>query len=84
MNAQQVSEEEMAERKEEMLAFYKEQIDFLHVQMEFEKLTADIEETRLRRLLAIVRQAQIQSPPEESSSESTLEEKPKRSLRKEQ
>ncbi len=56
--------EVIAARKQEMLEFYKEQIEFMQVQIEFEKLGADIEEQRLRRLVAMVRQAQIQSPQE--------------------
>lgn len=79
----QLSDEEIAIRKQGMLDFYKEQIDFMNVQLEFEKLSADIEENRLRRLVAMVRQAQIQSPPDESdpNSESQPTEK-KRSLKK--
>jgi hypothetical protein len=54
------------------------------VQIEFETLTADIEDARLRRLVAMVRQAQIQSPSEPESDGSGNGEKPKRTLRKEE
>jgi hypothetical protein len=60
----ELTPEILAARKEEMLNFYKEQIEFMEVQLQFEKLGADIEEHRLRRLVAMVRQAQIQSPQE--------------------
>ena len=60
----ELTPEILAARKEEMLSFYKEQIEFMDVQLQFEKLGADIEEHRLRRLVAMVRQAQIQSPQE--------------------
>ncbi len=60
----ELTPEIIAARKEEMLSFYKEQIEFMDVQLQFEKLGADIEEHRLRRLVAMVRQAQIQSPQE--------------------
>lgn len=80
----ELSPEEIAARKEEMLSFYKDQIEFLKVQIEFETLTADIEEARLRRLVAMVRQAQIQSPPEPESETPAGAEKPKRTLRKEE
>ena len=60
----EVTPEFIAARKQEMLEFYKEQIGFMQVQLEFEKLGADIEDHRLRRLMAMVRQAQIQSPAE--------------------
>jgi hypothetical protein len=80
----ELTPELLAARKEEMLSFYKEQIEFMDVQLQFEKLGADIEEHRLRRLVAMVRQAQIQSPPEqgdEPQQEEPSTEK-KRSLKK--
>lgn len=84
-NAQNIelTPEQIAVRKQEMLDFYNEQIDFMQVQLEFEKLSADIEEHRLRRLLSIVRQAQIQSPsePDEEVSEQKQPEK-KRDLKR--
>lgn len=67
--APEFSQEEMNAKKKEMLEFYKEQIDFLEVQVKFETLTAEIEEQRLKRLVAMIRQAQIQSPPEEGKPE---------------
>jgi hypothetical protein len=84
MQMPELSHEEIAARKEEMLNFYKDQIEFLKVQIEFETLTADIEDARLRRLVAMVRQAQIQSPSEPESEGSANGEKPKRTLRKEE
>ena len=69
----QLTAEEIAARKQEMLDFYKEQIEFRTVQQEFEKLTADIEEQRLRRMVAMVRQAQLQSPPTEEEEEDESE-----------
>jgi hypothetical protein len=80
----QYTPEEIAARKQEMLDFYKEQIDFMSVQHEFEKLSADIEEQRLRRMVAMVRQAQLQTPPQEEGDDEPEPEVPsrKRSLRK--
>lgn len=83
-----ISAEEINARKQEMLDFYKEQIEFMTTQLEFEKMSADIEEQRLRRLVALVRQAQIQSPPdqEEMPTPEEYEEQkrsqPKRTLKK--
>jgi hypothetical protein len=95
MNEQFMTEEDLAQdteltpemiaaRKAEMLQFYKEQIDFMDVQLQFEKLGADIEEQRLRRLVAMVRQAQIQSPQEPGDEPETPEApgEKKRSLKK--
>ena len=80
----QFTAEEIAARKQEMLEFYKEQIDFMSVQHEFEKLSADIEDQRLRRMVAMVRQAQLQTPPEEEDDDQPESEAPvkKRSLKK--
>ena len=83
----ELTPEMIAARKAEMLQFYKEQIDFMDVQLQFEKLGADIEEQRLRRLVAMVRQAQIQSPqepqePGEEPKASGSSEEKKRSLKK--
>jgi hypothetical protein len=83
----ELTPEIIAARKEEMLSFYKEQIEFMDVQLQFEKLGADIEEHRLRRLVAMVRQAQIQSPqepqePGEEPKASGPSEEKKRSLKK--
>ena len=77
-----ISPEEIASRKEQMLSFYKEQIEFMTTQLEFEKLTADIEEHRLRRLVAMVRQAQIQTPQEEQEESEQPSPEKKRSLKK--
>ena len=75
--------EEVAARKQEMLDFYREQVEFLTVQVEFEKLTAEVEEQRLRRLVAMVRQAQIQSPPEQPEMEQDEQpQEKKRTLKK--
>jgi hypothetical protein len=80
----QLTAEEIVARKQEMLEFYKEQIDFMSVQHEFEKLSADIEEQRLRRMVAMVRQAQLQTPPQEEDDDEPESEAPakKRSLKK--
>jgi hypothetical protein len=81
---EQFTAEEIAARKQEMLRFYKEQIDFMKVQYEFEKLSADIEDERLRRMVAMVRQAQLQSPPQDEDDDQPETEGPsrKRSLKK--
>ena len=58
-------------------------MEFLTVQVEFEKLTAEVEEQRLRRLVAMVRHAQIQSPPEQPEMEQDEQpQEKKRTLKK--
>lgn len=79
-----LSVEEISAKRQEMLNFYKDQIDFMTVQLEFEKLSADIEDNRLRRLVAMVRQAQLTTPPSEEEMENQEEKEKggKRNLKK--
>lgn len=86
MENQQFTDEEIAEKKEELMAFYKEQIEVLQLQKDYETLATEIEELRTRRLMAQVRQAQIVAPgPDEDGPETPEEsaEIKKRVLRKE-
>lgn len=59
--------EELAERRKNLIAFYKNQVELLKHQETYEKLVADIEEHKLRGLVAMVRQGQIMSPPEQKN-----------------
>jgi hypothetical protein len=90
MQNQQFTDEEIAEKKEELMAFYKEQIEVLQLQKDYEALATDIEELRARRLIAQVRIAQMMAPsPEEKDMPEDLKasmekmEKPARTLKKE-
>ncbi len=56
----ELTKEEIKARKQQMLAFYNEQIDFLKVQKEFETLSADIEEARLKRLAIQTKRAELE------------------------
>ena len=60
---------EIAEYKKKSLEFYKDRISFMKVQLEFERLSADIEETKLRGLIATLKYAQITAPPKEEDDE---------------
>ena len=72
--------------RSEAVAYYKDRNPVLKLQLEHEKLLADIEEEKLRGLLATVRQAQIMAPPPEGYPEEqelkSTQEKP-RTLKKE-
>lgn len=59
-----LSPEEIAKRKKDLLKFYKEQIDLLKPQHEYYDLLATIEESKLRRLVAMMRIGQLMAPPE--------------------
>ena len=65
--------EEIAQKRADAISFYTNQITVLTVQAEFEKLQADIEESRTRRLGNIIKQAQMTELPE---PEETNEEVP--------
>tara|TARA_R110002153_G_scaffold116125_1_gene259728 strand:+ start:877 stop:1173 length:297 start_codon:yes stop_codon:yes gene_type:complete len=55
----QYTPEEMAQMRKSMIANYKSEITFLKVQAEYEKLTADIEEHKTRRYIALAQAGQI-------------------------
>ena len=46
----ELTPEEIQERKEKLLTYYEEQIDFLSVQLSYETLLTDIEEQRAKRV----------------------------------
>jgi hypothetical protein len=80
--------EQIEEKKAELMEFYKEQIEVLQLQKDYETLATEIEELRARRLVAQMRQAQIMAPrPEEGDdapeTPEETEEIKKRVLRKE-
>jgi hypothetical protein len=68
-NQQELTAEQIAELRKNTLHFYKDRIQFLKVQLEFEKLSADIEEEKLRGLMAQLKMAHITSPPEQQEEE---------------
>jgi hypothetical protein len=83
MENQQFTAEEMAAKKTELLESYKEQSEMLEIQLKYETLLADVEEQRLRRLVATMRQAQIMAPPPAEEEESLETDQPKtRTLKK--
>jgi hypothetical protein len=69
----EMSPAEMAERKTKLTKFYKEQIEFLKIQLAYETLVADVEDQRARAIFAQVKVGQMlatpPTPPEESNTE---------------
>jgi len=61
-------EQQEANRKK-ALDFYKKQTELLTAQAEYEKLMADIEQSRAKRMEMIIRQAQMANPPEAEDPE---------------
>ena len=60
-----LSPEELATKKEEMLEFYKESMPYLEAQLAYEKILSEIDETRLKRTQIQMAYAQMMAPPEE-------------------
>jgi len=76
----ELTPEEVKERKEKLVQYYTEQVEFLTVQLEYETLVTNIEEQRAKRLQFQVMVANmLASDTEEDSVEE--EEKP-RTLRR--
>lgn len=66
----EMSPKEMAERKSKLTQFYKDQIEFLKVQLAYENLLADIEDARARATFAQVKVAQMLAGPSKEVPES--------------
>ncbi len=64
-NPENLSPEELATKKEEMLTFYKESMPYLQAQFEYEELLSRIDEMRLKRTQIQMTYAQMMAPPEE-------------------
>jgi len=65
-NPENLSPEELAARKEDMLTFYKESMPYLKAQLEYETMLSDIDEMRLKRTQIQMTYAQMMAtPPEE-------------------
>jgi len=64
-NPENLSPEELATKKEEMLQFYKESMPYLEAQLKYEKMLSEIDEMRLKRTQIQMAYAQMMAPPEE-------------------
>ena len=66
-NPENLSPEELAAKKEEMLQFYKESMPYLEAQLDYETRLSEIDEMRLKRTHIQMQYAQIMTPPEEEN-----------------
>lgn len=74
--AEKLTSEQLEANRIKALNFYKLQTELLTAQAEYEKLMADIEQSRAKRMEMIIRQAQMANPPEEGGEpEETKERK---------
>jgi|SRR5210317_86925 hypothetical protein len=65
----ELSKEELQKRREEITAFYKDNIKHLKVQKEYEELLRDVEKARAERLQAQMFLAQAYAASEEGEQE---------------
>ena len=77
-NPENLSPEELAAKKEEMLKFYKESMPYLEAQYEYEKMLSDIDEMRLKRTQIQMTYAQMMAPPEDDDAPMPKEPKSKK------
>lgn len=84
-NPENLSPEELATKKEEMLTFYKDSMPYLQAQFEYEELLSRIDEMRLKRTQIQMTYAQMMAPPEDDGVPMPPEPAPKkkRTLKKE-
>jgi hypothetical protein len=79
-NYEELTPEQIQQQKEELIEFYKSSIESLQIQLEYEKLVTEIEETRLQRIIAQARIGQILAPAPEISEDD--EPAPKKTLKR--
>ena len=81
-NAEQYSEQELLELRERMKKFYKEEIEYLELQETFERLQANIEEHKVRRMTMLLRGAQLYAANQEAEQENKKSENSLKPLKK--
>ena len=64
-NPENLSPEELAEKKEEMLRFYSESMPYLEAQLTYEQALLEIDELRFKRSQIQMQFAMMMNPPEE-------------------
>jgi hypothetical protein len=65
----ELTAEELAERKADMLKFYTESIPYLTAQLEYEKVLCDIDEARFKRTSINYQLAMMMNPPTEGEDD---------------
>jgi hypothetical protein len=76
----ELTPEEVKERKDKLVQYYTEQVEFLAVQLEYETLVTNIEEQRAKRLQFQVMVANMLAP--DTEEDSVEEEEKPRTLRR--
>ena len=80
---EQMSPEDLAKKKKEMLEFYTESLPYLEAQHKYEEILMRIDEVRFKRSQIQMQFAMMMNPPEEMEEESQTKTQPKkRTLKK--
>lgn len=66
--------EQMTQMRQRMLEFYTEEIPYLELQEKYERLQADIEEHKVRRMTMMIRGAQMYAAGEAAEREAAQKE----------
>ena len=79
----EITQEQMAEKRKQLDAFYEDVIPHLEKQLKYEELRAAIEMARLKNLQAQVAMANMMAPePEEDEDDEPTEQPLRRTLRR--
>lgn len=68
-HVEEMTEEQLKERKDEMLQFYKESMPYLEAQLNYEKTLTEIEEQRFKRATYQMQWAMMMQGPGEGEEE---------------
>jgi hypothetical protein len=69
----ELTQEQLTAQRKKVVQYYKNQVEVLKVQSEYEGLLAEIEMHRAKRMEMIIRQAQMSAGPQEEQEESEPE-----------
>ena len=67
-NNENLSPEELATKKEEMLQFYTESMPYLEAQLKYEEMLSKIDEMRFKRTQIQMQYAMMMNPPEQEEA----------------
>jgi len=81
---QQLTAEELMQRKEQMFQFYTESMKYLNAQFEYEEMLLKIDAARFERIKLQMQHAMLSNPPEDLEGEEAAKENLKEEIKTEQ
>ena len=82
-NQETLTAEQMYQKKEEMINFYKDSMPYLEAQHSYEEMLCKIDEVRFKRANIQYQFAMMNAGPEEEEEETSVEEKSNNSVKQE-